>query len=93
MLFDNECHHGILPVTVVSPISTSFYYLTITRISMPKTYREVYTIVRGDGPEKKDRWVRIGTSFTNRDGSEDVVLYLSSLLRFIVRTAKALVTK
>ena len=56
---------------------------------MPKTYREVYTIVRGDGPDNKDRWVRIGTSFTNRDGSEDVVLYaLPVNARLQLRTPK-----
>ncbi len=38
-------------------------------------YREVYTIVKGAGVNKKDRWVRIGVAFTNKDGSEDVQLW------------------
>ena len=42
---------------------------------MPKAYREVFTIIRGAGVEGKDKWVRVGTSWTNRDGSEDVLLY------------------
>lgn len=57
--------------------------------SMPKPYREVYTIVRGAGTDKKDRWVRIGVSFTNRDQSEDVVLYaLPTNGRLQLRTPK-----
>lgn len=42
---------------------------------MPKSYREVYTIMEGEGADKKDRWVRIGVSFVNKDGSENVKLY------------------
>jgi hypothetical protein len=57
---------------------------------MPKTYREVYTIVRGTGPDQKDRWVKIGVSFTHKDGSEDVVLYaLPVNARLQLRTPKA----
>ncbi|MBI3327310.1 MAG: hypothetical protein HYZ81_11490 [Nitrospinae bacterium] len=40
---------------------------------MAKPYREVYTIVRAGGLDKKDRWVRIGVSFPNKDDSESVI--------------------
>jgi len=42
---------------------------------MPKPYREVYTIVSGAAKDKKDRWVRIGVAWPNKDGSETVQLY------------------
>ncbi len=42
---------------------------------MPRPYREVYTIIRGAGVNQKDRWVKIGVSFPNKDGSETVQLH------------------
>ena len=47
---------------------------------MPKPYREVFTILRGADIDKKDRWVRSGVSFTNKDGSESVILQAALLL-------------
>jgi hypothetical protein len=41
---------------------------------MSNLHREVYTIVAGAGDGKKDRWVRIGATFLNKDGSESVLL-------------------
>ena len=41
---------------------------------MPKEYREVYTIIPKAGKDYKDKWVKIGVSFTNSDGSENVQL-------------------
>lgn len=31
--------------------------------------KEIYTIIKSDNPDYKDRWVRIGTAFVNKDGS------------------------
>ena len=42
---------------------------------MPKSYREVYTVIAGAGVNQKDRWVRIGVAFPNKDGSESVILH------------------
>ena len=56
---------------------------------MPRAYREVFTIVPGAGVDKKDRWVRIGVSFTNKDGSESVILHALPLDgRLQLRTPK-----
>jgi hypothetical protein len=41
---------------------------------MSNLHREVYTIVAGNGDGKKDRWIKIGASFLNKDGSESVLL-------------------
>jgi hypothetical protein len=41
---------------------------------MPKPHRDVYTIIASAGAEKKDRWVKIGASFLNKDRSESVLL-------------------
>ncbi len=41
---------------------------------MPKPHREVYTIVAGASADQKGRWVRIGATFLNKDGSESVLL-------------------
>ena len=40
----------------------------------PRTWKAVYTIVERPGQEKKKHWVRIGTAFTNRDSSLNVLL-------------------
>ncbi len=38
-------------------------------------YKEVFTIVEsGQGDQSKKRWLRIGTAFTNSDGSMNVIL-------------------
>jgi len=42
--------------------------------SCPKPNREVYTIIAGVGDGKKERWVKIGAPFLNKDGSESVLL-------------------
>lgn len=56
---------------------------------MPKTYREVYTVIKGAGVQGKDKWLRIGVSFTNRDGSESVILHALPLDgRLQLRTPK-----
>lgn len=31
--------------------------------------KEIYTIVKSTNEEHKDRWVRIGAAFVNKDGS------------------------
>ncbi|MDQ3830681.1 MAG: hypothetical protein M3361_15535 [Candidatus Tectomicrobia bacterium] len=41
---------------------------------MSKPHRDVYTIVAGTDDGKKDRWIKIGASFLNTDGSESVLL-------------------
>ena len=41
---------------------------------MSKPHRDVYTIIAGVGEGKKDRWIKIGASFLNKDGSESVLL-------------------
>jgi hypothetical protein len=41
---------------------------------MSNLHRDVYTIVAGIGDGKKDRWIKIGASFLNKDGSESVLL-------------------
>ncbi len=57
---------------------------------MPRAYRKVFTIIRGAGVGKKDRWVTIGVSFTNKDGSESVILHALPLDgRLQLRTPKA----
>jgi hypothetical protein len=42
---------------------------------MAEPNREVYTIISGADVNKKDRWVRIGVAWPNKDGSETVQLY------------------
>jgi hypothetical protein len=41
---------------------------------MSNLHCEVYTIIAGNGDGKKDRWVKIGASFLNKDGSESMLL-------------------
>ena len=42
---------------------------------MSVKYKEVFTIVEsGQGDQQKKRWLRIGTAFTNQDGSFNVIL-------------------
>ena len=41
---------------------------------MSNLHRDVYTSVAGTGDGKKDRWIKIGASFLNKDGSECVLL-------------------
>lgn len=42
---------------------------------MAASYKEVFTIVEsGQGDQAKKRWIRVGTAFTNQDGSVNVIL-------------------
>lgn len=41
---------------------------------MSNLHRDVYTIIAGTSDGKKDRWIKIGASFLNKDGSESVLL-------------------
>lgn len=36
--------------------------------------KEAFTIIKSENPEKKDRWVRIGIAFNNKDGSMNCFL-------------------
>lgn len=31
--------------------------------------KEAFTIIKSENPDKKDRWVKIGIAFENKDGS------------------------
>jgi hypothetical protein len=56
----------------------------------PKPHHEVYTIVGGGGDGKKNRRVKIGASFLNKDGSESMILdALPSKGKLQLRTPKA----
>ena len=41
---------------------------------MSKPHREVYTTIAGASADHKGRWVKIGATFLNKDGSESVLL-------------------
>jgi hypothetical protein len=41
---------------------------------MSNFHREVYTVINGASADQKGRWVRIGVTFLNKDGSESVLL-------------------
>jgi hypothetical protein len=41
---------------------------------MSNLHRDVYTIIAGASVDRKSRWVKIGASFLNKDGSESVLL-------------------
>jgi hypothetical protein len=41
---------------------------------MSKPHRDFSTIVAGASTDQKARWVRIGVTFLNKDGSESVLL-------------------
>ena len=50
-------------------------FLARSFTTMPnKPHREVYTVIANAGADKKSRWVKIGATFLNRDGSESVFL-------------------
>jgi hypothetical protein len=40
----------------------------------PKPHRDVYTVINASSADQKGRWVRIGATFLNKDGSESVLL-------------------
>src|SRR5262249_134353 len=42
--------------------------------TMAKPYRDVFTVIESNDPQKKAFWLKIGSSFLNKDGSETVLL-------------------
>jgi hypothetical protein len=42
--------------------------------TMPTPHREVFTVINGASADQKGRWVGIGATFLNKDGSDSVRL-------------------